>query len=44
MQSIAYSILNFEFVAKSSKGTHGCEDFEVLFVVTHDVRHETETS
>ena len=42
MQSIVYSFLSFELIAKSSKGTHEHEDFEVLLVVVHDVRHETE--
>jgi hypothetical protein len=44
MQSIACGFLNFQSIAKSSQGTYKHENFEILLVVVHDVRHETEPS
>jgi hypothetical protein len=44
MQSIDYLFLRFKSIVASDLRTHEHEDFEILLVVVHDVRHETEPS
>ncbi len=44
IQSIACGFLSSQSITKNNQGTYEHENFEILLVVVHNVRHETEPS
>jgi hypothetical protein len=44
IQSIACEFLNSQSTARNNQGTYEHKNFEILLVVVHNVRHETEPS